>query len=79
VGNKIGFTHALWTGFQLMDLKEEHDYNVATVKLLNNHSPNDLLTVLLPHVSILSFHEIIPSMNDVFIQTVNRSHAESNS
>lgn len=69
-GNKIGFTNALWTGFELLDLKEEGDHSTAKVKMLNNHSPNDLLNVLLPHVELLGFREIIPGMNDIFIQKV---------
>ena len=73
VGNRIAFTHALWTGFELLDLKEDSDHNVAQVKILGNHSPNDLLNVLLPQVQLLGFKEIIPSMNDVFIQKVSES------
>jgi len=73
IGNKIGFAHALWTGFELLDLKEDHDHQVARVKMLNNHTTNDLLSVLLPNVQILGFREIIPSMNDIFIQKVNEN------
>src|SRR5204863_4876171 len=28
-GNRIAFTNALWTGFQLLDLKEDADHNTA--------------------------------------------------
>jgi ABC-2 type transport system ATP-binding protein len=73
-GNKIGFTNALWTGFELIGLKEESDYQVAKVKLLNNHTPNDLLGVLLPHVQLHGFNEIIPGMNDIFIQQVGENN-----
>jgi len=73
IGNKIGFAHALWTGFELLDLKEDHDHQVARVKMLNNHTTNALLSVLLPNVQILGFREIIPSMNDIFIQKVNEN------
>jgi ABC-2 type transport system ATP-binding protein len=73
IGNKIGFAHALWTGFELLDLEEDHDHQVARVKMLNNHTPNDLLAALLPNVQILGFREIIPSMNDIFIQKVNEA------
>jgi ABC-2 type transport system ATP-binding protein len=73
IGNRIAFTHALWTGFELTDLKEDPDFNIAHVKILGDHSPNDLLNVLLPQVQILGFKELIPSMNDVFIQKVGES------
>ncbi len=72
-GNRIAFTHALWTGFELLDLKEEADHNVAHVKILGTHSPNDLLSVLLPQVQVLGFRELIPSMGEVFIQKVNEA------
>jgi ABC-2 type transport system ATP-binding protein len=72
-GNKVGFTHALWTGFELIDLKEDPDHNIATVRMVGNHSPNELLSVLLPQVQILGFREIIPAMNDIFIQKVGES------
>jgi len=72
-GNRIGFTHALWTGFELLDLKEDGEHNIARVKMVGNHSPNDLLSVLIPNVQILSFREIIPTMNDIFIQEVGEN------
>jgi len=72
-GNRIGFTNALWTGFELLDLKEDPEMNIARVRMLNNHTTNDLLQVLLPHVTIAGFHEVIPGMHDIFIEQVNKS------
>lgn len=71
VGNKISFTHSLWAGYELVDLKEDQDFNRARVKMLHNQRPNDLLNALLPEVEILGFHEVVPSMNDIFIQRIN--------
>jgi len=72
-GNKIAFTNALWSGFELLDLSEDHDHNVARVKMIGSNTPNDLLQSLISQVQILGLKEIIPSMNDIFIQTVNAS------
>jgi ABC-2 type transport system ATP-binding protein len=72
-GNKIAFTNALWAGFELLDIKEEPDHNVAQVRMLNTNTPNGLLESLLPHVQILGLREIIPSINDIFIQKVLES------
>ncbi len=72
-GNKIAFTHALWTHFELLDLKEDIDHNTAQVRILEGHSPNDLLHSLLPQVQVLGFRELIPGMNDIFIRKVNES------
>ncbi|REJ81600.1 MAG: ATP-binding cassette domain-containing protein [Bacteroidetes bacterium] len=72
-GNRISFTHALWTGFELLDLHEDGEHNVARVKLLGSNTTNDLLHVLLPEVKVLGLREIVPDMNDIFIKTVNDS------
>jgi ABC-2 type transport system ATP-binding protein len=47
----------------------------ATFRLSEGRGPNDLLTALIPHVSIITFNELIPSMNDIFISTVNSVNA----
>jgi ABC-2 type transport system ATP-binding protein len=69
-GNLIGFTNALWAGFELLEAKQEGELNKARVKLLNNHSLNDMLRVLIPEVQIHSVNEVIPSMHDIFIAKV---------
>ncbi len=76
-GNKIGFTNALWTGFELIDLKVDNEANVARVKMLNGHSTNELLSNILPHVEVLGLREVIPDMNDIFIQQVNKSQMKT--
>lgn len=71
-GNPIGFTNALWTGFELIDIAStENGFHKAKVKLLRNNTANDLLKATLPHVEIHSLTEIIPSMNQIFIKKVN--------
>jgi ABC-2 type transport system ATP-binding protein len=72
-GNRIGFTNALWTGFELLDLKEDPEMNLARIKMLNNHTPNQLLNAILPHVEVAGLREIIPDMNSIFIQAVSQS------
>ncbi|POY37833.1 ABC transporter ATP-binding protein [Solitalea longa] len=44
-----------------------------TVKLKNEHSANDLLKFLLPHINIEGLEEIIPSMHDIFISKVKET------
>src|SRR3546814_20457821 len=44
---------------------------VDTIQVRDQHSINDVLQHLIPHVEITELHEIIPSMNDIFIQHVN--------
>ncbi len=70
-GNMMGFTNALWTGAELLDKGQEDDLTWAVVKLLGNTTPNKLLEAILPVCELHGFHEVIPSMNDIFISKVN--------
>lgn len=63
----------LWQGVELIRSDTHDDHEVVRIKLPNNVSPNEMLQRLLPSVSIHGFHEIIPSMNDIFISTVTEA------
>ena len=69
-GNLIAFTNALWAGAELLEKKSDEDIHSVTIKLLRQNKPNDLLQAVLNHTEILSFQEVIPSMNDIFISVV---------
>lgn len=73
-GNILGFTNALWTGAEILDKHSEDDVHSMTVKLMNNVNSSQMLQSVLPVCEILSFHEIIPSMNDIFIRKVNEGN-----
>jgi ABC-2 type transport system ATP-binding protein len=70
-GNIMGFTNAMWTGGELLNKQSEGDVHDVRVKLSANVKPNDLLKAVMPFAEINSLHEVIPSMNDIFIQKVN--------
>ena len=77
-GNIIGFTNALWTNFELLEKKTEGDNHTCKVKILNEKMVlNDLLSATLPEVKFNSVREIIPSMNDIFIQVIETKNAQS--
>lgn len=73
--NKDNTNQLLLPEFEL--LKSVYDDGVCTVtyRLPVTKGPNDLLSALLPHVSVIKFNELIPSMNDIFISTVNAVNA----
>lgn len=76
-GNMIGFANALWTGFELLDKKElEANHYRAKVKLLGNNNVNSLLQNLIPAVEIRGLKEIVPNMNDIFINVVTKQNAQ---
>ncbi len=69
-GNLMGFTNALWAGAELLDKKSEDDIHHVTVKMLRQNKPNDLFQAVINNAEILSFNEVVPSMNDIFISVV---------
>jgi ABC-2 type transport system ATP-binding protein len=60
--------------YTLVDERMDHDLRIARIKITDNSTPNDLIRILLPSVSIHSFVEVIPSMNDIFIQAVTQQN-----
>lgn len=74
-GNLMGFTNAVWAAAEFLEKKSEDDVHTVTLKLLRQNKPNDLLQAVLNSGEILSFHEVIPSMNDIFISVVEQKQA----
>lgn len=75
-GNMIGFTNELWTDFELIENTQVGDQIHCKIKILNNRTLNDLLSVALPHVQVIGVSEVIPSMNEIFIKVVNEKYAD---
>ena len=50
--------------------KDIRDVHYSTIKINNGKTPNELLQQILPQVEVVSFKEILPSINDIFIQVV---------
>ena len=64
---------ALNPHYQILEQKKINGYNGVRIKLLHQTNENELLSLIIPTVEIISFNEIIPSMNDVFIKVVNEN------
>lgn len=73
-GNVLGFTNALWTGGEITERHTEEEIHTFTVKLISNFSSSHFLQAILPTCELVSFNEIIPSMNDIFIRKVNEGN-----
>jgi ABC-2 type transport system ATP-binding protein len=78
-GSMISFVNALWTGFELID-KEilGDDRFVARVKMRGQNNFEDLLRTLLGQVKIEAAWEVLPSMQDVFIDLVQEGKEVTN-
>jgi ABC-2 type transport system ATP-binding protein len=70
-GNMIAFVNALWTNFELTDKEILGDNRfVAYVKMRYDNNFQDLLKSLLGQIEIEAAWEVLPSMQDVFIDLV---------
>ncbi|MCI5054697.1 MAG: ATP-binding cassette domain-containing protein [Flavobacteriales bacterium] len=75
-GNMVTFANTLWTGAQIIEtVKDEDDEHMAIVKIQLNKGflINDILKALVQKVQIFSLQEVLPSLNEIFIQTVSKS------
>ena len=59
---------------EILEHQSGKEFESLRLRLNNGTSSNQLLGQLLPHVEIISFNEIIPTMNDIFIRVVNEKN-----
>lgn len=67
----------LTTQYKIIENKQRNGENFVRVRILNDISTNDLLKTMLTSGNIISFREIIPSMNDIFIKVVEDASKKS--
>ena len=70
IGNLVNFTNSIWAGAELLDKKQDGELCTVTLKILGQNTPNTLIASVLPSCQIISFNEIVPTMSDIFIKTV---------
>ena len=78
-GNMIAFVNALWTGFEIIDkvILGDDRFEVQ-LKMRGDNSFDDLLKVLIGQVQMEAAWEVLPSMQDVFIDIVQPKKEEAN-
>lgn len=59
--------------FQILDQKTTNRDTTFTLQIDKSINANELLKDLLPYGTITNFQEILPSMNEIFIQTVKEN------
>lgn len=67
------FLNRLSSHFEVVSMEQQPDVTDLTVKLTRGATSNDLLSAILPMAEIQAFNEILPSMNDIFIQAVKQA------
>jgi ABC-2 type transport system ATP-binding protein len=73
-GEFSSVSNSLGHQYKVIKHSEDEKENNLSVQYLNGNSNNELLQALIPVAEILSFEEVIPSMNDVFIKAVEESN-----
>ena len=63
---------SLSPAFHIVEEKNEKENKEITIRIADNSSLNELLTTLIAQVEIKQVHEVIPSMNDIFIAQVTK-------
>ncbi len=76
-GNERDPKEFLPAAFQVIESGPVNEHHSAKIRIPKESTPNDLLKELLPHVTILGFSEIIPSMNEIFIRVVSEQQTVS--
>jgi ABC-2 type transport system ATP-binding protein len=69
-GDMKEITTFLDNNFDLAALKAVDDHFLARITLKENRDDNRLLSTILPHFQVISFNEVIPGMNEIFIKVV---------
>ena len=63
--------------FTLVEEKASDEINIIKIKLNEGNTSNDVLKYLIPRVNINMLQEVIPTMNEIFIEKVNQKPALS--
>ena len=77
-GNPENLKSAMKNDQTLLSLVQKNNHWIARIKLAGPSEDNSLISQLLPAIHIISFIEILPSMNDIFIQLVEKANLNLN-
>lgn len=67
----------LETGFELLQMDENARGQEATIRVTRDGGSNELLKNLVQITEVKAFHEILPDMNDIFIQVVKKASTKN--
>ncbi len=73
-GDPEKLSGGLEMGYELLQMDEEKNTNNAVIRVLRDGSSNDLIRNLVEVCEVKSFQEILPNMDDIFIQVVKDSN-----
>ena len=59
--------------FELLDTSQKNGEKISHVRIHGNVSSNELINKVIQQVEVTAFQEILPSVNEIFIQEVERT------
>ena len=65
------------TLFEIISQNSDSQTTTFLTQLMDGHSSNELLSYFIQQNALLNFGEILPSMNDIFIQTVQSQNSKN--
>jgi len=75
-GATIDLGIGLWGDYQLLENKMMDEKHVANIRLPEGKKLNDLVSSLIPHIELVAVNELIPDMDQIFIEAVKKFNAE---
>ena len=72
-GNFNSLQAAFTANYEVLSHTKSHQTSSFKIKLLTDMTTNELISQLLPTGNIISFNEVIPNMNEIFIKVVNET------
>ncbi|HEC43073.1 MAG TPA: ABC transporter ATP-binding protein [Bacteroides sp.] len=72
-GDPEKLKNALNKHYELLEINGDNDIKSAKIRLLHHTTDNELISLLLPAVHLVSFNEVYPNMHDIFIKVVNEN------
>lgn len=78
-GNMLSFANALWAGYEIVDKQEIGENRfLVYLKMRRENEVNDLLQTVMEAVKVLSVELVLPSMEKVFVNTINAQNEKTN-
>ena len=62
--------------FEIVSTSSTNGTYSSRIKILHDKSSNELLQQIIPQVEVVGYQEVLPTVNDIFIQEVNKSKNE---
>ncbi len=74
IGNEAIIEERLKNSFAIENIEKTNGHHTAFVKMLNDTTINQLISHVINDIQIVGLHEVLPTMNDIFIKVVEQSN-----